>query len=237
MQLTVLGSGNAVPTRRRACAGHLVEWSRGACLLDASAGTYVRALAAGLDPLDLRVVALTHFHLDHSADLPAILWARRQEERWPAPLVLAGPDGLGGHVDALRRAYGAWLDTPCEVAGYPFEGSGLRIDAFPARHSPEAVCLRLSADGATLAYSGDTGDCDGLRAACRGADLALIECTSMEAKDGHLTPAECAAVVAAARPRRVLLTHLGADVVTDLPCAEDGLVVAVGPGSSPPCGR
>ena len=44
MIVTVLGSGHAVPTARRACSGYLVEWSGGAVLLDASAGTYMRAL-------------------------------------------------------------------------------------------------------------------------------------------------------------------------------------------------
>lgn len=227
MQLTVLGSANAIPTHRRACSGYLLEWAGGACLLDASAGTYMRALRAGLDRKRLRVVALSHFHLDHAADLPAILWARRQEDDWPRPLVLAGPEGTAGHVASLRAAYGDWLETPLEVRGYPFEDAGLLIEAFPARHSDEAVCLRVTAGGRALAYSGDSADCDGLRAACHDADLALLECSSMDAKEGHMRPEDCAAVVEAARPRRVLLTHLGSDVRSDLPTAEDGMVVSV----------
>jgi len=78
-----------------------------------------------------------------------------------------------------------------------------------------------------LLECGDTGDAPGLREACRDADLALIECTAGEPLEGHLTPAECEAVVAAARPKRVLLTHLGPDVSPSLPVAEDGLVVTL----------
>jgi ribonuclease BN (tRNA processing enzyme) len=197
--VTVLGSGCAVPTHRRACAGYLVEWSGGALLLDASAGTYMRALKAGLDPLRLRAVLFSHEHMDHTADLPALLHAHRKQK----------------------------LEPPTVVREYPFETHGLCAVAFPADHTPEAVCLRLEAGGKVLAYSGDTADCEGLRGACRGADLALLECTSMEPCAGHMTPTACAAVVAAARPKRVLLTHLGPDVETDLPLAEDGMVVAV----------
>jgi ribonuclease BN (tRNA processing enzyme) len=222
MQITILGSGTALPTRRRASAGCLVEWSRGAILLDASAGTYMRALKAGLDPDLLRAVVLSHLHADHTADLAAILWARRQEKR-THPLPIVGPPGTGPLVERHRAVYGD--DTPARIDSFPWRDHGLAIDAFPARHSPEAVCLRLEADGRTLAYSGDTGDGEGVRAACRDADLALLECTSREPKEGHLSPGDCERIVAAARPRRVLLTHLGPGVEPTLPAAEDGLVV------------
>jgi len=228
VQVTVLGSGSALPTHRRASAGYLVEWSGGAVLLDAAAGTYMRALKAGLDPYALRAVALTHFHLDHVADLGGLLWARRQDEKLPGPLRLAGPDGI---ADVLARALATfpdgWPDPTCEVCGYPFEQDGLLIEAFPAQHSPEAVCLRITADGRTLAFSGDTADCDGVRACCRLADVALLECSAMESKTGHMTPRDCANVIEAACPAHVMLTHIGPDVESDLPMAEDGLVIPV----------
>jgi len=226
MQLTILGSGTALPTHRRASAGYLVEWSEGALLLDASAGTHMRALKAGLDPDRLRAVVLTHLHPDHTADLPALLWARRQEKR-TTTLAIVGPPGTAELVERFRGAYGEWLETPVRVDRLPWRGWSVVIDAFPALHSGESVCLRIAADGRTLAYSGDTADCPGLRTACRDADLALLECSSEEPKEGHMSPADCEEVVAAARPKRVLLTHLGPDVVPTLPAAEDGLVVCL----------
>ena len=228
MQVTILGSGTALPTARRTSSGYLLEWHGGALLLDPSAGTYARALKAGLDPYLLGVVLLTHLHLDHVADLPAILWARRQMEDLESTLVIAGPEGTKEHLHALQGAHGRWLDARgFEVAGYPFELAGLFAKAFPADHSTGAVCLRITADGRTLAFSGDTADCDGLREACRAADLALLECTSMSRQEGHLTPADCESIRKATGPGRVLLTHLGPDVDTSLPMAEDGQVVAV----------
>ena len=104
----------------------------------------------------------------------------------------------------------------------------MRVEAFPGEHSPEASCLRLLADGKTLAFSGDTSDCPGVREACRGADLALIECSRSEPKTGHMTPDDCRSVIADAQPRRYLLTHLPPGLDTgDLPLAEDGMVVAL----------
>lgn len=228
MQLTVLGSGYAAPTARRASAGYLVEWSGGALLVDASSGTYVRALRTGLEASRIRALLLTHFHPDHTADLPGMVWALRQMPEPPdAPLRIAGPPGTGPFVARVEAAFGDWACEPWVACGYPFDESGLRATAFPARHSPEALCLRIEADGRTLAFSGDTADCDGLREACRDVDLALLECTSPVAKEGHMTSADCEAVVRAAKPRRVLLTHLPPAVESDLPLAEDGLVVPV----------
>ncbi|MHC4340755.1 MAG: MBL fold metallo-hydrolase [Planctomycetota bacterium] len=227
MQLTILGSGTALPTARRSSSGYLLEWHGGALLLDPSAGTYAHALKAGLDPHLLGAVVLSHFHLDHTADLPAILWARRQMEDLESTLLIAGPVGTKEYIERLLQAHGKWLDAPCEAAGYPFELAGLLVEAFTAEHSDGAVCLRLTADGKTLAFSGDTADCEGLREACRAADLALLECTSATRLEGHLTPGDCESVCRAAEPKRVLLTHLGPDVEASFPTAEDGLVVAV----------
>jgi len=226
--VTVLGSGSALPTAQRASSGYLVEWSGGALLLDLSAGTWTRALRAGLDPRKLRAIALSHLHPDHTGDLIGALWAHEMDANRAAPLRFAGPEGTAELLDRARGLYapwGDWFEAPFGVCGYPFEIEGLSVEAFPARHSPEAVCLRISAEGTTLAYSGDSEDCPGLREACRDADLALLECTAAEPAKGHMTAADCARVVQAAQPRQVLLTHLGPGVVSDLPLAEDGMTV------------
>ena len=188
-----------MPTHRRACAGYLLDWTGGALLLDASAGTYTRALKAGLDPELLRAVVISHEHLDHTGDLPTIAWALEKGGFEPVPVVRA----------------------------FPFETHGLTIRAFPADHPGDAVCLRIETDGKVLAYSGDTADCAGLRDACRDADLALLECTSNESQPCHMTPADCAAVVEATGIKRTFLTHLGPDVESALPMVEDGTVLSV----------
>lgn len=228
--MTVLGSGNALPTARRASSGYLVEWSGGALMLDLSAGTWMRALRAGLDPQRLRAIALSHLHPDHTGDLVGAFWAHEMDRDSTSTLQFLGPDGTAELLSRARDLYaplGDWFEAPYETGGYPAEIAGLRIEAFPARHSPEAVCLRLTADGTTLGYSGDTEDCPGLREACQGVDLALLECTAAEPAKGHMTPPDCARVVQATHPGQVLLTHLGPGVESDLPLAEDGMTVTL----------
>lgn len=230
MRLTLLGTSGAYATSKRSSSGYLLEWSEGAALIDPSAGTWMRALKAGMDPAGLRVVLLTHFHPDHTGDLPGLLFARAQTPGIDDALVIGGPDGTDRLVDAARAMYAAWgdwLDDRVEIAGYPLARWGLQVDAQAADHSPEACCLRIAADGRTLGYSGDTADCPGLRAAIDGVDCALLECSSPVPVRGHLSPAECEAIVRETRPHRVLLTHLGPDVEPNLPCGADGLRVEI----------
>ena len=228
MRLTLLGTGSACATARRCSSGHLLEWSGGAALLDPSAGTWMRALKSGMDPAALRVVLLSHFHPDHTGDLPGLLFARRQTPGIDAPLVIAGPAGTDRLVKAVRELYapwGDWLDDRVEIAGFPFERWGLKVDAQAADHSPEACCLRIGADGKTIGYSGDTGDCPGLRATLDGVDCALLECTSPVPARGHLCPDQCAAILRDTKPARALLIHLGPDVQTGMRRGADGLRV------------
>ena len=230
MRLTLLGTGGACATSKRCSSGYLLEWSGGAALIDPSSGTWMRALKAGMDPTSLRVVLFTHFHPDHTGDLPGLLFARAQTPGIDHALVIAGPEGTDRLVDAARAMYAAWgdwLDGRVEIAGYPLARGGLQVDAHAAAHSPEACCLRIEADGKTLGYSGDTADCPGLRAAIAGTDCALIECSSPVPVPGHLSPPECEEIVRATKPHRVLLTHLGPDVESALPCGADGLRVEI----------
>jgi len=225
MRLTLLGTGGAHATALRSSAGYLLEWSGGAALLDPSAGTWMRALKSGMDPANLRVVLLSHFHPDHTGDLPGLLFARRQTPGVDAPLVIAGPEGTDRLVQRVRDLYapwGAWLDDRVEVAGYPFSRWNLDVDARAADHSPEACCLRVAADGKTVGYSGDTADCPGLRAVLDGVDCALLECSSPVPRKGHLCPEECERILRETRPARTLLIHLGPDVETALPRGADG---------------
>ena len=89
----VLGSGGP-HTGTRASSGYLV-WREGKAVImvDAGGGTFLRYGEAGAKLADLALLAISHLHPDHVADLPALLWlselARQQ------PLKVAGPSGAG----------------------------------------------------------------------------------------------------------------------------------------------
>ena len=94
----VLGSGGPFLGSSRASSGYLV-WRNGRAvvLIDAGGGTYLRYGETSARFDDLSLLAITHLHPDHVADLPAFLWVSDMFRQ--RPLAVAGPSGAGPFPD------------------------------------------------------------------------------------------------------------------------------------------
>ncbi len=89
----ILGSGGPELQTKRASSSYLI-WIDGKArvLVDAGGGSALRFGESGAQMTDLDVVLLTHLHVDHSADLPALIKSSWFEDR-RRPLPLYGPGG------------------------------------------------------------------------------------------------------------------------------------------------
>ena len=102
-------------------------------------------------------------------------------------------------------------------------------------HSSKTTCfaLRVSAGAKVITYSGDTQWTPALVEAARGADLFVCECAGFDAPlYSHLSHAELSAHASDFHGVRMLLTHLGPEMLarrseTRWPCAEDGMVLEI----------
>jgi ribonuclease BN (tRNA processing enzyme) len=87
--------------------------------------------------------------------------------------------------------------------------------------------------GKNLCYSGDTEWTDRLVDAARGADLFICECYMYEKpRKSHMTLAALREHLPRLGARRVILTHLGEDMLAhmaevELDCAVDGMVLDI----------
>jgi len=124
--LQVLGSGGPIADDGRASAGYLV-WVDGKSrvMIDTGGGTFLRFGEAGAKFASLDFIGLSHFHTDHSADLPALLKSGYFSDRQRS-LIVAGPDasapfpGLNTYLDSmLRKPHGAYA----YLSGY-LDGTG-----------------------------------------------------------------------------------------------------------------
>jgi ribonuclease BN (tRNA processing enzyme) len=115
----------------------------------------------------------------------------------------------------------------------PFAAAG--FDVLPMRlphYTLETYGFRLSADGVTIAYSGDSGPSERLAELARGTDLFICEATLDRGVDdgqprGHLSADEALAAASESGTRRVLLTHRPAElaVPAGVEQARDGLEI------------
>lgn len=218
MRLHLLGTGTAIPTLRRGASGYALEAAGGATLLlECGPGSTRRLPHAGLRLTSVIGALVTHFHVDHCGDLPALLFARNVVEPAPeGPLRLLGPAGHRAHVQGLQAVYGAAVEDRRGLVTVDELRDGDRatvgpfeIEAREVAHVPGALGVRVRCDGRTLAFSGDSGECDALDALCRGADLALLECSYPAARPtrSHLSTHGAGRTAARAGVSRLALVH------------------------------
>lgn len=222
LEVFVFGSGCALPQPGRGPAGYgfRIAGTRGVTLLDCGPGT-VRALGdAGIDLLDVERVVVSHFHTDHILDLYALAFARRNphlDGARLAPLTIIGPKGLAAVLALEPAALGlaaTWRKAPRQSvveleAGSEIRAGDLSLRCQSARHSPEALHWRVGHEGASLTFSGDTGEHPGLAELARDTDLLIAECAfgPSEEPDVHLNAAAAGRAARDAGAGHLLLTH------------------------------
>lgn len=200
----VLGSGGPVPDGDRASAGYVV-WidGRSRLLVDAGGGTFLRFGQAGAKIEDLDFVAITHLHVDHVADLPALLKGGFFADRTRA-LPLSGPTGGGAfpgmrefvaglfgpkhgifrYLDGFMDGSGGLFETPVTEVDASrttprriYTDARMQIAAIGVHHGPvPALGYLVTVRGKRIAFSGDqNGQNPQFARMIRGADVLIMD--------------------------------------------------------------
>lgn len=220
MLLTVLGCSGSVPGPASPASGYLVRAASTTVVLDLGNGSF-GALQRYVDPFELDALILSHLHPDHCADVSALTVYRRYRPARPPgrPLALHGPSQSPGRLAAAYATDGAERAVTDLSDVYDFRpfGDPVRIgelEVRPARvdHPCEAYALRVSQEGRTLVYSGDTGPCRALVELAAGADVLLAEASWPDRPGNprgvHLSGRDAGSAAAAAGVGRLLITHV-----------------------------
>jgi len=100
----VLGSGGPIANSRRASAGYVLSIDgKPRLLVDAGGGSFERVGRSGLDLSSLEQILLTHLHIDHTSDLPAVIMHLYMGDR-NRPIAITGPTGRPGNDAAPENA-------------------------------------------------------------------------------------------------------------------------------------
>jgi ribonuclease BN (tRNA processing enzyme) len=248
MRLVVIGCSGSFAGPESAASCYLLEADddRGATwriLLDMGSGS-LGPLQKYASAEDVNGVFFSHLHPDHCLDLCGYYVLRRYHPGGPLPRIpVWGPAGVARR---MRDAY----DLPehgmsdefefREYAG-PVELGPFQVQPMPVNHPVPAYGLRVTAAGRTLAYTGDTGPCDGLDQLARGADVLLAESSFRDGEQNpdalHLTGRQAGELAARSGVPRLVLTHVPpwyrvADMVAEAAGVYDGELVAARAGAS-----
>lgn len=237
MKVTLLGTGSPIPDPQRAGAATLVQTGTTTLLFDCGRGVLMRLAAAGLFPIQLDRVLLTHLHSDHTTDLNDLITTRWVMSPASSPLPIVGPAGTRALVDRTIEMLGADIDwrmahhadlnhrPSADVTeiddGLAGELNDVRVLASPTDHRPVAPTLgyRVEHGGRAVVIAGDTVPCNGLDRLCRGADVYVQTVTRpdlmdlvpsarfQEAKSYHSSCADAGRTAARAGVQTLVLTH------------------------------
>ena len=198
--LQVLGSGGPFGAGR-ASAGYLIRIDGvGRIMVDAGGGTFARFHEAGAKVGDLELLALSHFHPDHSSEVPALLWVQ------PTDMLVSGPSGNEGYPstgefvtglfgpEGVFRAVtdGKGLNTitvdvtrpePTEV----FVNESVRVRAVGVPHGIiPALGYRIDIGDVSIAFSSDQNGLDPAFAEfASGVDILVVHVAVPETIGGY----------------------------------------------------
>ena len=185
-KLVFLGTSNAIPDLQRENTHLVLVGEHSLVLVDSGHNPLVRLRQAGLDPLAVSAIFLTHFHPDHVSGVPSFLmnnWLLGRR----APLDLYGLPVTLKNLNYLMELY-TWQNWPnfypvhfhfldetlMELA---LEDGEFRILSSPVEHMIPALGVRIEhlPSGRSVAYSGDTSPCRGVLALAHQVDVLIHE--------------------------------------------------------------
>ncbi len=215
-----LGVAPALPDAEHANSYLAVVGRGGYWLVDCADSPIGRLQRAGIDPLTVRGIIITHFHPDHVYGLPAFLLglfmlADGQPRSEPLP-VYARAEVLPLVRGMIALFEGQSWVSPLSLAYHEIapvvdalvaEDDEFTVTAAPTQHSIPSIVVRFALRGTSRAfvYSSDTFPCPEVGALARGATLLFHEATDSDRN--HTRPGAAGAIAARAGVGRLVLIH------------------------------
>ncbi len=237
VQLQVLGSGGPRASLGRASAAYLV-WidGIGRILVDAGGGTKDPFHQTGATFEDIDLVALSHLHPDHSAELPALLWPDGGRTRIAGPSAGSVFPSIEQWLDSLFGTGGAFeilaprmeldtvtvdfaADAPAEV----YRDGDVLVRGLGVPHgNVPTIGYRVDVGDTSIAFASDqNGSNPAFAEFAKDVDVLVVHFGGPENSTGmiaalHAKPSVWGQMGTAANAGRVLVSHLNIPSAAEL---------------------
>lgn len=248
IRIRFIGCGDAFGSGGRLQTCLCIESDTHRFLVDCGASALVGLRKFGVDPNAIDTVLVTHMHGDHYAGIPWLA-LQRAAAGVRRPLTVLGPKGIARRLPRLAnhlfpsgsprpgrfnldiREFASLRPVTLEDV-WP---GGVTVTGYPVTHVPATNphALRIEVAGKVVTFSGDTAWDDNLVDAAAGADIFICEAWSLRPRAPvHLDIETLRRRRADLDCARIVLTHMGDDVLAALPiegfeAAEDGMAIEV----------
>ncbi len=242
LRVRFLGSGDNFGSGGRFQACIFVEAADERFLFDCGASSLIAMRRYGVSTEQVDVILISHLHGDHFGGIPFFLLDAQLISRRTKPLIIAGPPGLTERTRVLMEAMYPGMASVTRnfpvhyvemEAEQPVRIGDLTVTPFDVIHGSGApsYALRVNCSGRILSYSGDTEWTDTLVRVAADADLFICESYFYDKRmKNHINYRTLQGHKAEMTSKRIILTHLGEDLLSRLPdvemeCAEDGKIL------------
>jgi ribonuclease Z len=144
IEITILGSGSAIPTLRRKHTAILLKYEGDYMLFDCGEAAQLGLQKANVSPMKIKRIFISHWHADHFAGLLPLIETLHMLGR-QEPLEVYGPEASWFIEKILDLSYWSFrfqikaFDVPLEEKEKIVEEKKYEIFSIPVKHSVPAV--------------------------------------------------------------------------------------------------
>lgn len=215
-RIVFLGTGSAISNHEHENSHLVIQIDQRVILVDCVGNPIVRLRQAGIDPLQVGEVVVTHFHPDHVSALPLFLmdlWLMGRKK----PLIIYGLTSTVEKIQKMMALYDwdrwpeffdvVFKEIPEEENYLVFDEDDLRMITTPVKHLIPTIGLRveIKENKKVFVYSSDTEYCPQMIALAQNADVLVHEATGESV--GHTSSEQCGQIAHEANVRHLYLTH------------------------------
>ena len=244
MKVHFLGCGDAFGNGGRNQTAYLVESHDCLFLLDCGPTTLLAMKRAGISPGRLDLVVLSHLHGDHFGGLPFLFLEYLYLTPRSRPLPILGPPTTEKRVRALTHCMYPGIQERRQPLPTRFHilkpgrkksMKGITIFPFRVPHQIREISLglKISYEGKTILYSGDSAWTDQFITLADGVDLFICECSFFARdSDSHLSYRKIKENIPRLKCKNLVLTHMDEETFRkklhpSVRSAKDGMVVKI----------
>lgn len=185
--------------------------------VDPGPGALLGSLKFRQDPEKIDLLFVSHVHIDHSNDANLMIEAMSEYALKKKGILLASKSvikGDGGFEPPVSKYHLKKLAKSVVMKpGASFSHKGVRITATKTKHDDRtAIGFTLETEGKRVGYTSDTEYLKGLGSVYKGCDYLIVN--NLKPKlDGipdHLSSEDTVKILKEARPKKAILSHLGA---------------------------
>lgn len=210
----------------RATAGFIFN-GRARIYIDPGPGALIRSLELKQDLWKLDAVAISHAHIDHSNDANLLVEAMTNGGKRKRGILIGSSSALEGNgkFDRVVSAYHQNLVERKVIAkvGDKLSVKGVEIEVTPTKHEDDTgVGFKLTSEGKTIGYTGDTDYLPALGSIFSGCDLIILNNLKPAGchYPGHLDSELSVRVLKEAKPKKAVIQHFGMGMLRAGPEAE-----------------